>query len=38
MDSARKLISGYMTYYNEQRFQKRLGDRSPIEYREAIAA
>jgi putative transposase len=35
---ARKLIAEYIGYYNNERFQKRLGDRSPIEYREAIAA
>ncbi|WP_375295254.1 IS3 family transposase, partial [Paenibacillus sp.] len=25
-------------YYNYERFQKKLGDRSPVEYRETIAA
>ncbi|WP_445662499.1 IS3 family transposase [Brevibacillus sp. FSL K6-0770] len=28
----------YTVFYNQNRFQKKLGDRSPIEYREAIAA
>ncbi|WP_375295302.1 IS3 family transposase [Paenibacillus sp.] len=27
-----------MAYYNYERFQKKLGDRSPVEYRETIAA
>ncbi|WP_414694749.1 IS3 family transposase [Paenibacillus sp.] len=27
-----------MLYYNTERFQKKLGDRSPVEYRETIAA
>ncbi|WP_369009877.1 IS3 family transposase, partial [Brevibacillus halotolerans] len=25
-------------FYNQERFQKKLGDLSPVEYREAIAA
>jgi transposase InsO family protein len=35
---ARRMISDYIAYYNNERFQKKLGDLSPIEYREAIAA
>ncbi|GFN33851.1 transposase [Paenibacillus curdlanolyticus] len=35
---ARKLIAEYIEYYNNHRFQKRLGDLSPMEYRKAIAA
>jgi putative transposase len=35
---ARKMITEYIDYYNQERFQKKLGDLSPIEYREAIAA
>ncbi|EST53006.1 integrase [Brevibacillus panacihumi W25] len=36
--AARKMIAEYINYYNHERFQKKLGDLSPIEYREAIAA
>jgi len=36
--SARKLIAEHIEYYNKERFQKKLGDLSPVEYREAIAA
>lgn len=35
---ARKMIADYINYYNHERFQKKLGDLSPVEYREAIAA
>lgn len=35
---AHRLIAEYMKYYNQERFQKKLGDLSPVEYREAIAA
>jgi putative transposase len=35
---ARKFIAEHIEYYNNERFQKRLGDLSPIEYRKAIAA
>nr|WP_240436279.1 IS3 family transposase [Brevibacillus laterosporus] len=34
---ARKLITEYINYYNQERFQNKLGDLSPVEYREAIA-
>jgi putative transposase len=36
--SAHTMITEFIAYYNAERFQKRLGDRSPIEFREAIAA
>lgn len=36
--TARKLITDYIDYYNNERFQKKLGDLSPVEYRAAIAA
>jgi putative transposase len=35
---ARKFIAEHIEYYNHERFQKKLGDLSPIEYRKAIAA
>ncbi|TPG79499.1 IS3 family transposase [Brevibacillus laterosporus] len=35
---ALKLITEYINFYNQERFQKKLGDLSPVEYREAIAA
>jgi putative transposase len=35
---ARKCVAEYIDYYNHERFQKKLGDLSPVEYREAIAA
>lgn len=35
---AEGLIAEYVSYYNKERFQKKLGDLSPVEYREAIAA
>jgi transposase InsO family protein len=35
--AARKLIAEYSDYYNNDRFQKKLGDLSPVEYRKAIA-
>lgn len=36
--SARLLIAEYIEFYNHERFQKKLGDRSPVEYRKAFAA
>ncbi|WP_420848811.1 IS3 family transposase [Paenibacillus antarcticus] len=36
--SAQKLIAEHIEYYNKERFQKKLGDLSPVEYRKAIAA
>ncbi len=38
MSTAKRLIADYVTYYNQERFQKKLGDRSPVEYRVAAAA
>jgi transposase InsO family protein len=35
---AERLIAEYVEYYNNERFQKKLGDLSPVEYRKAIAA
>jgi putative transposase len=35
---ARTYIAEYLEYYNKERFQKKLGDLSPVEYRESIAA
>ncbi|WKL04952.1 IS3 family transposase [Paenibacillus amylolyticus] len=29
---------GYISFYNKQRFQNKLGDLSPIEFREKVAA
>jgi putative transposase len=37
-ESARRMIAEYIEFYNTERFQKKLGDRSPVEFREAIAA
>ncbi|WP_442955703.1 IS3 family transposase [Paenibacillus sp. IITD108] len=31
-------MTEHIEYYNNERFQKKLGDLSPVEYREAIAA
>ncbi len=33
-----QVIDDYITFYNVERFQKRLGDRSPVEYRKTVAA
>jgi len=33
-----KVVSEYITFYNLSRFQKKLNDRSPVEYRQAVAA
>ncbi|WP_409347299.1 IS3 family transposase [Paenibacillus sp. MBLB4367] len=35
---ARRLIANYIAFYNKERFQKKLSDRSPVEYRKTIAA
>jgi len=35
--AARRLIAEYIDFYNHERFQKKLGDRSPVEFRMAIA-
>ncbi|WP_434954112.1 IS3 family transposase, partial [Paenibacillus polymyxa] len=31
-------VREYISFYNENRFQKKLNNRSPIEYRETVAA
>lgn len=31
-------IQEYVSFYNHERFQKKLNDRSPVEYRETVAA
>lgn len=31
-------VSDYVSFYNHERFQKKLNDRSPVEYRHAVAA
>ncbi|WP_441931188.1 IS3 family transposase [Paenibacillus sp. 2TAF8] len=31
-------ISEYILFYNQNRFQKKLKDRSPVEYRETVEA
>lgn len=36
--AAREAIAEYITFYNSQRFQKKLSDLSPKEYRERVAA
>lgn len=33
-----RMITEYMEFYNTERFKKKLGDRSPVEFRETIAA
>ncbi|WP_373426109.1 IS3 family transposase [Paenibacillus radicibacter] len=33
-----KAIQEYVAFYNYERFQKKLNDRSPVEYRETVAA
>lgn len=38
LEKAEHLVREYIYYYNQERFQKKLGDLSPVEYREAIAA
>lgn len=35
---AQQLLEEHIVYYNKERFQKRLGQLSPIEYREKLAA
>jgi putative transposase len=36
--AARKVIAEYIDFYRNERYQKKLGDLSPIVYREAVAA
>lgn len=38
LDELHRTLDQYITFYNYERSQKRLGDRSPVEYRESIAA
>ncbi|WP_411830655.1 IS3 family transposase [Paenibacillus lautus] len=33
-----RAIHEYVLFYNNERFQKKLNDRSPVEFREAVAA
>ncbi|MBD7971383.1 IS3 family transposase, partial [Paenibacillus gallinarum] len=33
-----QLVSEYILFYNQDRFQKKLNNRSPMEYRETVAA
>jgi putative transposase len=33
-----QIIHEYVSFYNQDRFQKKLNDRSPVEYRETVAA
>ena len=37
-DETSALIEEYIRFYNTERFQKRLGQLSPVEYREKLAA
>ena len=37
-EDAQRMVKEYMIYYNQERFQNKLGDLSPVEYREQIAA
>jgi putative transposase len=37
-ETAKRNIKAYINYYNKARFQTKLKERSPIEYREALAA
>ncbi len=38
LEELNQIVEKYIAFYNQSRFQKKLGDRSPIEYRETIAA
>lgn len=38
LENAEHLVREYIVYYNKERFQKKLGDLSPEEYRNQIAA
>lgn len=38
IDELNQAVDAYISFYNNERFQKKLGDRSPVEYRKAIAA
>ncbi|TPG88743.1 hypothetical protein EEL32_08015 [Brevibacillus laterosporus] len=37
LEELNQTVETYIAFYNQSRFQKKLGDRSPIEYRETIA-
>ena len=37
-EEAYKAVEEYITFYNKERFQKKLGDLSPVEHREKVAA
>ena len=38
LEQARSQITEYILFYNKERFQNKLGDLSPIEFREKVAA
>jgi transposase InsO family protein len=38
LEQARSQITEYLSFYNMERFQNKLGDLSPIEFREKVAA
>jgi len=38
LEELNQAVEKFIAFYNQNRFQKKLGDRSPIEYRKAIAA
>ncbi|WP_188669592.1 IS3 family transposase, partial [Saccharibacillus kuerlensis] len=38
LEEARHQIADYLTYYNEERFQSKLNDLSPKEFREKVVA
>lgn len=38
LKDATRMVAEYMMYYNQNRFQNKLGDLSPVEYREQVAA
>ncbi|MFD1425721.1 transposase, partial [Kroppenstedtia sanguinis] len=37
-EEAYTAVEEYITFYNKERFQKKLGDLSPVEHREKVAA
>ncbi|WP_422664988.1 IS3 family transposase [Aneurinibacillus uraniidurans] len=38
MDELHQVVGEYIIFYNKERFQKKLGHLSPIEYREKMVA
>ncbi|UPK44829.1 IS3 family transposase [Paenibacillus pabuli] len=38
LEQARSQITEYISFYNMERFQNKLGDLSPIEFRKKVAA